>query len=616
MDQLSPLFSDYRGEWSAAVFGNLFIAPPYFAKLEGVRPCFLIGGRGTGKTTALRSLRFDSTAARLRADSLPYDSIQYYGIYVRVNKNRVRPFQGSDLSPDQWSKCFGHYFNLLCGIELCQLALWLNASQGERAIDFARVSRAYHLDEASTCQKLLSAMSSAVTDLEFFVNNPKRLHPPILSMAEAPVRTFVEVLAEASCLGGRPVFCCIDEYENLLDTQQGIINGYIKHAQPPLSYKVGVKRGGLRCRATVDSSDVISTPDDYYEIDIATEGFDLFAAEVVEHRLQRAKTLGIEVAETLDDFLPELPFGVEADLLGCGPVAERVMEEILAHGDQPLVKWARAIPKNQLYFVQYWSEAGNGSVADLASSWRDDPEPWNTRLGNYGYASLFWLSRGRKGARIRKYYAGSRTLLALASGNIRYFIELIDESLNLVLGDPTLRKRWNGALPPAQQTRAARAVGKRRLDQIDKLSEHGSEIKRLALAIGKVFFEYARDPIGKSPELNSFVVAGSDEARDRLLPILSEGVSNLTFEATPRTKATSTREIRDDEFRLHPIFAPFFEYSHRRKRRCTFRAETLLDVLQNPARALGEMLGGVQVRDEDLPQQLAMFTMFFESEGA
>jgi hypothetical protein len=612
---LADLFSDYRAEWSASVFGDLFIAPPYFSKLEYKRPCLLIGGRGTGKTTSLRSLRFDASSARLQADGLSIDELAYYGLYVRINKNRVRAFQGAQLPDEDWHKSFAHYFNVLVIAEVCRLLQWL-ARQGVAHLpQLDAVSASLGLPGVSGHDDLLKELNKQLITLELFVNNPQQSPRPIFSAAEAPLKYVADAFRTTESVKDKLIFSCIDEYENLLDYQQAIINGYIKHTELPLSYKVGIKRNGLRTRATVDSQDVLATPDDYTEIDIGQESFDLFAKEVIEHRLHRARERGILAVETLDELLPELPLAVEAEKLGCDRVADEVLDAVLAADDKALIGWARQQPKNELYFVKYWAEGGKGSIVDLAKDWQQNPDAWLTRFGNYGYASLFWLSKGRKGARIRKYYAGARTFLGLASGNIRYFIELIDESLHLAASEMAV-SQWSGSILPEHQTLAARTVGKRRLDQLEGLSEKGPEIKRLVLALGKVFFEFARDPVGRSPERNAFVVAGASEARSKVLELLKEGVSILAFEATPRTKATSQREMRDDEFRIHPIYAPFFEYSHRRKRRLQFEAETLLDILKNPARALDRLLSGHGVTtSDDLPNQLAMFSSFFDSAG-
>jgi hypothetical protein len=617
LGSLGDLFSDYRAEWPPALFGDLFIAPPYFAKLETARPCFLIGGRGTGKTTSLRSLRFDSSAARLTSDSLPSNSMPYLGVYVKINKNRVRAFQGAYLPQEDWDRAFAHYFNVLVAQEFCRLSSWLQKQGIASELDLALTAASLGFPDVLANDQLSQALNAALVQLELFVNNPTQALRPIMSIAESPVKSFAEAIRASLGANVRSIFCCIDEYENLLDSQQAIVNTYIKHSEPPLTYKIGVRRGGLRDRATRDTQDVLATPDDYLEIDIGEEEkFDDFARQVVEHRLHRAREKEIHVAENIDDFLPDLPISIEAELLGCARIANEVLEEILATNDDELVRWARDLPKNQLYFVKYWAEGDEGTVAELAQDWMTNPVAWSTRLGNYGYASLFWLSKGRKGARIRKYYAGARTLIGLASGNIRYFIELIDESIRATLTDSRAAANWSGQVMPEHQTLAARAVGKRRLDQIEGLSEHGSEIKRLVLALGKVFFEFARDPVGKSPERSSFVVTGSADARRRIFELLREGASTLAFEITPRTKATTQREMRDDEFRLHPIFAPFFEYSHRRKRRCTFTAESLLEILENPAKALATLMERQPTDADELPHQLAMFSSFYESSKA
>lgn len=110
---LRQLFGDNRAEWPSTNFKQLFVTPTYLGKLEVMRPCFLVGGRGTGKTTALQSLRYDSMLERIEDDGQTFADQEYLGVLVRMNKNRVRAFIGSGLSEEIWSKFFAHYFNLL-----------------------------------------------------------------------------------------------------------------------------------------------------------------------------------------------------------------------------------------------------------------------------------------------------------------------------------------------------------------------------------------------------------------------------------------------------------------------------------------------------------------------
>lgn len=613
---LRQLFGDNRAEWPSVHFKDLFVSPTYLTKLESMRPCFLVGGRGTGKTTSLQSLCYDSMLERLEATDLSFGDQEYLGVLVRMNKNRVRAFDGSNIDEAQWSKYFAHYFNLLVCNELASMAIWLQNKTGKdldpQAI--ALVSTELGLGEVDSLERLQDEIKKGISKLQLQVNNPTLNFGVVLSMAEAPLRTFADALKIGGLLGERVIFCCVDEYENLLDYQQAIINTYIKHAEPPLSYKVGVRKNGLRNRQTLDGHDLLKTPDDYLEIEIADEGFEYFANAVAELRLKCAKREGITVPENLREFLEELSFSEEASLLGAEKVADAVLAEL--HGTD-LYSFFAQKPKSESYFLRYWQESESRPLLDLAKEWRQNESEWKTRMGNYGYSSLFWLSKGNKGVRIRKYYCGVRVLLSLAAGNIRYFLELIDTAIGYEL-DATQQPAGALTISAKSQTLAARDVGKRRLNQLEGLADHGVQLKRLVLAIGKVFFELAREPSGKTPEVTSFVLSGSADDVAQVHDLLEEGISHLAFESDPRTKLTSKAEIRDDEYRLHRIFCAFFEISHRKKRRLGFDAKHLLGVLEDhPSKAISALLEDrPQSLEEELPEQLALFSAFYDGENA
>lgn len=613
---LRQLFGDNRAEWPSVHFKDLFVPPTYLKKLESLRPCFLVGGRGTGKTTSLQSLRYNSRLERLESTGMSFGDQEYLGFLVRMNKNRVRAFFGSNIAEAQWSKYFAHYFNLLVCGELASMAIWLQEKTGNTLNPdaVALVSSELGLKENDDLELLPGAIKKAISQLQLVVNNPTLTFTVVLSMAESPLRTFAEVLKGSNLLGERIVFCCIDEYENLLDYQQAIINTYIKHAEPPLSYKVGVRKKGLRNRQTLDGQDLLKTPDDYMEIEIADEGFDYFARAVAELRLNCAKRIGLSVPEHLREFLEELSFSDEATLLGATNVADSVLDELQ---DTAAYAFFANKPKAETYFLRFWQESEGKPLLDLAQDWIQNESEWKTRLGNYGYASLFWFSKGKKGARIRKYYCGERIFLSLAAGNIRYFLELIDTAIGYEL-EATPQPAGILKISAKSQTLAARNVGRRRLNQLEGLADHGVQLKRLVLAIGKVFFELAREPCGRTPEATSFVLSGNADDVTHIYDLLEEGIAHLAFESDPRTKLTSKAEMRDNEYRLHRIFCAFFEISHRKKRRISFDAECLLGVLKDrPKKAISALLDDRQQSpEEELPEQLALFSAFYDSKEA
>ncbi|WP_456318754.1 ORC-CDC6 family AAA ATPase [Corallococcus silvisoli] len=614
------MFGDYRAEWRPDLFASLFIRPTYFGNLESRKPCVLVGGRGTGKTTALKSLRYDATASRLRLSV--GGRLPYLGVYLRINKNRVRAFQGAGLDKERWIRLFSHYFNLLVVSEFTRLYLWLVDNEHwprPNSESLRDVAETLGLTGVDSLEALAGMLRSSLNLLELHVNNIGKSEAPVVSMPEAPIRAFVDMFMLCPELNGRHVYCCVDEYENLLALQQAVVNTYVKHCELPLSYKVGVRRYGIRSRHTLDASDLLRAPEDYDEIDVSTEEgvFEGFALEIASIRLRRANELGVAVDSDIGNLLLEYSRREEALVLGASEISERVIGELRALGRPEVIKWAEDQRREDLYFLRYWAEAGGESIEELALDWMGNPERWVDRLNNYGYASLFWLSKGRKGVRIRKYYCGIKTFLSLSSGNIRYFLELVDES---ILRHFAASQNENGSqvrISQREQTEAARTVAKRRLEQLEGLSEHGAALKRLVLGLGKVFFEFARSPQGHTPEVSSFVLGGDQDKKSELLPIMYDGVGHLALEATPRTKATSVLEMKDDEFRLHPIFCPFFEFSHRKKRRVTFRAEWLLLLAgDDPSSAMSNLLRGRDVSSsEELPEQLAMFSAFYEGGG-
>ncbi len=599
-DDLRRLFGDYRFEWRPTGLGALFVEPPYFGELLALRPTFLIGGRGTGKTTALRSL-----ITEYAPPAVPQTIL---GIYIRINKNRVRAFEGGGRETRIWARAFAHYFNLLAAVEFIRVCLDREARGGPRVLDrdaSSRLANAFGLNQCDMTSSY-APYEQAIGELELYVNNTALLSPPLMSIAEAPLKAMAAIAARA----GLTLYCCIDEYENLLDYQQEVLNAYIKHAEAPLTYKVGVRGLGLRTRSTTGGGDLLVEPDDYSVVELANEPFDEFALAVAQRRLAEAERLQL-LAGPLERAWPELSRREEALALGAARFIEDLKNEL--SGDARALEWVQQQAPGDLYFAKYWADSSGNSLRDTVTEALADSDAWCNRLNNHGYASLFWLSRGRKGARIRKYYSGIQTLLQLAGGNIRYFLELLDVSLQLELS------KTDSELPslevtPATQTEAARVVGKRRLDALEALSEVGVDLRRLVLALGKVFFELARAPEGRAPEVTQFVVAGAPLERSEVERLLREGSSHQALECRPRTKATSEAEMRDDEYRLHPIFSPYFEFSHRRKRRLSVLASDLLLIRRNPRQAIARMLHGTpQSGPDEWPEQLTLYEPFYES---
>ena len=93
LDTTKQLSAGDRAVLINSVFGALraeyfrdectsFTHPTYFPQLLNRRPCMLVGGRGTGKTTVLKSLSYEGQA-HLRPET-PVSDWQFVGLYWRI----------------------------------------------------------------------------------------------------------------------------------------------------------------------------------------------------------------------------------------------------------------------------------------------------------------------------------------------------------------------------------------------------------------------------------------------------------------------------------------------------------------------------------------------------
>jgi hypothetical protein len=204
----------------------------------------------------------------------------------------------------------------------------------------------------------------------------------------------------------------------------------------------------------------------------------------------------------------------------------------------------------------------------------------------------------------------------LAASNIRYLLELVDQSLLLQL-------RRTGTLlnpvSPDDQTRAAQSVGKKNLSELEGVSVSGAQLTKLLLGLGRVFGQMAEDPVGHAPEINQFQLAdevSTDDPRSpqaRVSELLNSAVMHLALLRWPGTKPGDEGDTRSYDYAVHPIFSAFFVFSYRRKRKMTLNSQTILGLIENPRETIREILDRHNRTSEVLPEQLGIFEAYFDA---
>lgn len=618
-EQLSQLFGGYRAEWLKEQIFELFTEPSYFPELKTPRPCVLVGGRGTGKTTVLRGLSYEGQFAFSGNNPTCIKDWAFYGLYYRVNTNRVSAFSGTDLKDAEWIPLFGHYVNLL----LCDLVLrfldWYQLRSGFsinlRPEAFGRLAESLHLSSPpSTLRQFGDELTRSRDIFEAAINNIADRTRPNLSIQGGPIDILVQELARLPDFASKTFFFLIDEYENFLPYQQQVINTLIKHSGEFYTFKIGVKELGFTTRTTLNPTQQLISPSDYVRIDISEklkdDQFRDFAVAVCNARIAR---LSDQSMCDITALLPGLTEEEEAALLGVKEEVNVLLRELHDAGRDVLP--LTSIPPLRAYLIKFWAESQSIQIEDAYDDYVRNSKTWDTRFSNYKHVLLYDINKRKRG--IRRYYAGWDVFTRLAASNIRYLLELVDQSLLLHY---RRTKTLDSPVSPEDQTRAAQAVGKKNLSELEGLSVSGAQLTKLLLGLGRVFGQMAEDPSGHAPEINQFQLSddGTTEshttAQSRVTAILESAVMHLALLRWPGTKPGSESDTRAYDYAVHPIFSAFFVFSYRRKRKMSLTSTAILGLIEKPRETIRDILQRHNRTEEELPEQLGIFEAYFDAD--
>jgi hypothetical protein len=310
----------------------------------------------------------------------------------------------------------------------------------------------------------------------------------------------------------------------------------------------------------------------------------------------------------VDELFPSLSEEAEAIKLGVEDINHGIRSELESLGaSEDDLAGLDSLSPLSAYLVRYWAESKDLDLLTVLHDALSNTERWSTRLSNYQHAMLYTIRRGKRGH--RKYYSGWASFTKLADGNIRYLLQLVHEALQM-----QLRLREDGLAIPLTaevQTDAASTIGAQVVRQLQGVSANSARLTRLVLGLGRIFQVMAAQPEGHSPEVSQFRLSSApDSASEELL---RTAVMHLAVRRFPTDKMASVSgQIRDYSYQLHPIFAPFFIFSYRSKRRMELSPKELLGLVDDPSTMIPSILRkSKRSTDEELPPQLMLFSGYY-----
>lgn len=588
-------FGASREEWMKEKLENYFHEPPYYLNaIQNNKPTILEGGRGTGKTTFLKCLNYEGQFALCKENIDQFLSNNYIGLYYKVSTNQASSF--THFIHDQSSRIstFSNYFNLIYCLEYFKMLIWMDSFVEIRLTqrDCERVCRVLSIPYQSNSDfssYIYDELENKLYDLQNSFNSNSSLKNVSRSfILDDALNKIYGIYKKYTPFKNKTLFLLIDEFENLLDYQQQIVNSKIKHASIDVTYKIGVRELGWRIRYALNETEYLTHPSDYEIINIEKElrkdnRFYQFAGKIFTDRL--SVFLGDSESKSvqgISDFFETISYEEEALRLG--------LEDNPGYKEFSKTQLYSQLRKQKhselyCYFIHMKSLKQDVPYSKIIDEYTLNSKKAVTDYNNYKYDLLFKIRKG-KPSDIKKYYAGWETMCALANGNLRYLMEIVFACFETAI---TKSNEIPQIITAEDQTKVVIEFGKKMIFELEGLDVQSHAITKLLLGLGRVFQLLAESNL-VAPEITQFSIK-DDLGNGSIEELVKRSVMNLVLVRHPGSKLNSF-EIKDYDYSLHPVFAPYFGISYRKKRKIQLTTSDLESLINDPKKAIKVLLKG------------------------
>lgn len=550
-----------------------FVEPKFINRVISPKASMVIGERGSGKTTLLKHLEKTFNHS---------ENLEYIGIYYRFETAYVKALCNPEMASNQNISMFSQSLaatlgKLLCDIlekikknkkiiyereeEICRnLSRDIEFFNTENIDSYAKLANIYESIRKKTLINLQNGKNICYFEYTSFINN------------------FCEELRKES-LFSKSCFCVLlDEYENLTFSQQKVVNSYIKNSSYYLTYKVCMRPEGFLTQETVADKEPLMFGHDYEQFNYVD---DIIGTEKdVKQHLRKI------CANRLDFFYCQHKIKFEKKDLDIDCYLEVLKEEadieswerIEEYKEQLKGELRERYPEKAeiiesfsvidlkliciLYQKKYSEDDIFGNICSLTERYKN----W---IHNYKQNIIFQITSECEQS---KKYCGFDTIIKLSNCNTRTVLEIMHYAFGELSDLEGIYKR----ISVKRQTAAINRVAESSFEQIDYIPFNGYKAKNLANALGNLFAEFIKDPRAKKFEVNSFSITVSkmeEEQTKELKAVLRDAVLWGVLIPAKANKIKNKGDIVFDgrDYMLHPIFAPYFEISYRKRQKCELR---------------------------------------------
>jgi len=556
-------------------------APPDAMKmsaLEEMKPCFLEGPRGTGKSMLLLALRARNLASRKGAEAISH----LFGFYLKLSRGAVCsagvssgqnsdpvPLQEGDMV--QIADAFSQEL-VLCLLESLFSEIRFCVQQGHLPCDAHRE----HALAAGAYKRLRGTEPPHQIDVEGLLEHLAGIHRELadfirrkfiyrevvmVPIAVLDIEMFRDILRfvkrTVPVLHSSVFVVLLDEYENLFPFQQKVANGLIKLAAPDFTVKAAKKLGVDEVSGTTTGQE-LQELHDYNRVPL------VYDVEDVRQMGLYSGLLRVVTEKLL----------ASTGLVGCDVDTLLPRATDLEVDEQA---WLAEIARLQKISV--------GELEGLP------PDQKSEKITYYSHAAIYRALCKRGGRQKSKVFSGFQDLVFLSSGVIRYFLEILGVAFHLQHAD-SFPKTGPVRFGPEIQTHAVHIVSQHYLTTLSRNVEvYGERLKYYVLDLGDCLRHKLLHHTSE-PEAGRLTIDDPQSLEDskfsEIHKVFSLGIREGVFqtrEGRPAFKPKHSSDPQPLEVSICRIYAPVLQISPRQRWRSNLSCDELLSLWRPESRA-------------------------------
>jgi len=613
---------------------NKFVVPPALVQydLREMRHSIILqGSRGCGKTTYIRYFSHWTQFDKNR-DSLESESVSSIILYWKPDTAFFRSISYGWLKEEESYQ----FFMTISGLELLYELIsaldnisyhWPEIIQElDSSTDFwTSVELITGINDRSFSAQL-QWVKKQLYIAETAIQGPDTNQ--LIKISPSAVLKLLIPIIQRDCarLRGVRFAVYVDEFENLSDQQQKIINGYRKGSDAKLTWNVAHKRFAKIVNNT-DGVEQVTVTDDFRNLYMeeiygaerksdAPEGVyeygtssQVFTSEVFLHGLlsegiisdiegisletltdrayiqaRKLKSYRDHVLTLMKRLFPEpLVPDLAKKAMEQNGVRNLVLKQLSKYEVIPQKSIEKFVAEKPADALVTWciSQQKTFKPNQLLEFIEKGNAAFKERVRTYSMASLLSMNIRFDYIDI-PIYSGFDRFISLSQSNIRHFVELCYQSLNQL--DTECNVRTLTDIPSVTYQQMHQGAIETSLSFIGKVNSFeplGQKLAILVNRLGVLFQSYQRQPIQSEPEKVSIVVEGIyGEIPEEISDLIEAAKCWRVIIQDNITRDRSAQKVisSSSQFRLSPICSPGFSISYRKGRTIQLSAREFQDL--------------------------------------